>query len=125
MAFDIEVQRALTLKYIAYDPTTIALIPVVRSGNDEGGQSIVDGPPREPQTFKLIALTANQRMTLTVSGKERIIDYHLMGAYDSEMEVGDHWSDSDGNRYEVISIQAGHGYERKGFVEVHRSGDVV
>lgn len=123
MAF-IDVLREQTLKYIAYDPITIALIPVVRADTDEGGQSIVDGPPRTPQIFKLIALTSNQRLELTVSGKERIIDYHLLGAHDSLMEVGDHWSDSDGNRYEVIAIQAGHGYERKGFVEIHRVGDV-
>lgn len=123
MAF-IDVLREQTLKYIAYDPIILSLIPVVRSGTDEGGQSIVDGPPRAPQTFKLIALSANQRRELTVSGKERVIDYHLLGAHDSLMEAGDHWSDSDGNWYEVIRIDAGHGYERKGFVEVHRTGDV-
>jgi len=123
MAF-IDVLRQQTLKYIAYDPIELSLIPVVRSTTVEGGVSIVDGPVRDPQTFKLIALTSNQRLTLTVAGKERIIDYHLMGAHDSIMEVGDHWSDSDGNWYEVHAIQAGHGYERKGLVEQHRTGDV-
>jgi hypothetical protein len=112
----LEAQRALTIKYIEYDPTEIVLIPYVDTPSATGGFTRTEGVPKAPQTFKRIA-QSSARPIVTVAGVERIVDYVLLGAWDSNMEVGDHWTDpQDGAFYEVIAIEAGHGYERKGFV---------
>jgi hypothetical protein len=113
----LETQRALTLKYIEYDPTTIALIPYVDTPSATGGFIRTEGEPRSPQTFKRIAQGGNPRPTVTIAGVERIVDYVLLGVWDCEIEIGDHWTDDKGTIYEIILIQAGHGYEKKAFVE--------
>lgn len=124
MADLLTIQREQTRHFIAYDPQSIVLIPTVYSMTAQGGQSESAGSPRDAQDMRLIALNPQQRITITTSGgRERIIDFHLLGTYDAEMEVGDHWLDADGNRYEVVHIDAGHGYEKKGYVELHRSSD--
>jgi hypothetical protein len=124
--FDVEGQRAIlrqgTLNYIAMDPTTITLIPVVRTPQDDGSWVEEDGTPREPQDFKLISIEFTpqaQTVTLTQDGKERIIGFYLMGAYDCIMQPKDHWIGADGRTYTVIALMDGHGYETKGAVEAH------
>lgn len=122
----IEEQRRLTKVYIDYDPTVITLIPTIKTATPTGGYTESDGPPRIPQTFKKIAVAAfSAAPRITIAGVERIIDYVLLGEYDSIMEPGDHWFDSNGDRYTVIAIEAGHGYERKGFAERKKYPPVV
>lgn len=114
----LDTQKALTTQYIQYDPTEIVLIPYVDTPSSTGGFTRAEGTPKDPQTFKLIAQASfSTRPIVTIAGVERIIDYVLLGHWESDMEVGDHWTDPvDGALYEVIAIEAGHGYERKGFV---------
>lgn len=115
---DLEEQRRLTKVYIEYDPTMIALIPTVKTRTISAGFTESDGTPRAPQTFKRIAVGAfTAAPRVTIAGVERIVDYVLMGAYDSIVEPGDYWIDGNGDRYNVIAIEAGHGYEKKAFVE--------
>jgi hypothetical protein len=118
----IALQRQQTLNYISMDPTEIVLIPTVVTRQASGAQLHDDGPPRAVQTFKVIpqGFTAHgAKNTVTLNGKERVIDIVLMGAWDAVVEVGDHWVDNHGRRCEVISLDDGHEWEVKANVEAH------
>lgn len=114
---ELDVQRRLTREFIASGPTTIALIPSEAVVRANGGTSMSDGTPRTPQQFKLIPMTFNQRPTFTIDGVDRIIDYTLLGEWNSVMEVWDHWDDGEGGTNVIIALTDGHGYEKKGLVE--------
>lgn len=112
-------QRQATLAYIAYDPTTIVLIPSARVATSSGGFSEVDGTARTAQSVKLIELAYDQRPTVTQAGVERVIDYHLMGRWDMAIAVGDYWYDSEGTRWDVVGFSEGWDYMTKAFVARH------
>jgi hypothetical protein len=115
----VDVQRRQTAAFIADDPTTAALIPVTRTTLPNGGFTETDGTPRPPQTFKLSLLAYDQRPTITVAGVERLMDFHLIGPHDMAIEVGDHWVDEAGTRYEVAALTEGWGYMAKAVVFRH------
>jgi len=111
-------QVTMTAAFIATDPTTAALVPVVETRTATGGVAYTDGAPRVPQTFKLSVLNFDQRPEVTgAGGVVRKVDYHLIGMPDMAIAVGDHWTDGD-RRYEVVGFTDGHGYETKAFVTV-------
>lgn len=116
------VLRQGTIDYISIDPTTITLIPTVRTKQDDGSYMEEDGTARDPQTFKLISIEftpQGQTVTITQDGVERIIGFYLLGAWDCVMQPKDHWIGDDGRQYTVIALMDGHGYETKGAVEAH------
>lgn len=112
----LDIQRRMTREFIAQDPTTIELIPSLVTLQSSGGKKRFDGPPRQPQDFKLIPMTFDQRPTVTIDGVDRIISYTLVGAHNCIMELWDHWTD-DEDTYVIIAFAPGYGYERKGLVE--------
>lgn len=112
-------QRAATARFIENDPTTAALIPRDRVLTGGGGYQYTDGTPRAPQTFKLSLLAYDQRPTITVAGVERIMDFHLIGPYNMDIAVGDHWTDDAGTKYEVGGLTEGWDYEVKAVVFRH------
>lgn len=115
----LEAQRRMTAALIADDPTTAALIPVTRGTTPTGGYADVDGAPRAAQTFKLSLLAYDQRPTVTVAGVERLADFHLIGPYDMDIEVGDHWVDVEGTRFEVVALTEGWEWMVKAIVIRH------
>lgn len=115
----LDLQRDLTKWYIESDPTPLVLTPRIKEITPSGGTRWVDGPPRPEQRVKLIPLTYDPRPTVTINGVERIIDYHLFAEYGAQVAVGDHWSDPDGTRYEVIALADGLRYMVKALVERH------
>jgi hypothetical protein len=120
------VQRAITTAFIADDHTSIVLTPWTTAVTPGGGRSMVPGTPRAPQTFKLIPMTYDQRPTVTAGGVERIIDYTLLGEWDSIGEVWDRFDLGDETEYYiVVAIAPGHGYEKKYLCERHRYQDGV
>jgi hypothetical protein len=120
---ELKYQRRNTSWYIAYDPVEITLIPVVRTRTPSGGSAYVDGDPRLPQVMRLIATTSDQKPIVTLDGKERQIDFTLLGQWDAAMEPLDYWIDGEGQRYQVVEIvSAGRQYERKGLVVLHGHG---
>jgi hypothetical protein len=112
-------QRNATLAYIAYDPTTIELIPCTRAATPSGGFTEVDGTPRDAQSVKLIELAYDQRPTITVAGIERILDYHLMGRWDMAIDVGDYWIDEEGTRWDIVGFSEGWDYMTKAYASRH------
>jgi len=120
-----DVQRQVTMDFIAADPVTIVLIPRTETTTPGGHKTYVDGTPRAAQTFKLSLLGSDQRPIVTVSGQERRIEYHLIGAHDAIVAVGDHWTDADGTRFEVMGFTDGYGYETKALVYRHLPREAV
>lgn len=114
----LDIQRRLTREFIAQDPLTLELIPQALEVQLSGSKKLVAQAPREPQDFKLIPMTFDQRPTVTADGVERIISYTLLGTHDCAMGVWDTWSDDTGI-YLIVAFAPGHGYEKKGLVE-HR-----
>lgn len=120
---ELRVQRKNTSWYIAYDPIQVTLIPRTKTRTPSGGTAFADGIARLPQIMRLIPTTSDQKPTVTLDGKERLIDFTLMGQWDAEMEPYDYWRDGEGQRYEVVEIvSAGKAYERKGLVVLHGHG---
>ena len=108
------VQRRITDEFIAADPSTIVLIPRIATRTAAGGTAMVDGPARPPQVFKLIltsADTAGASVELsTEDSTERRKDFILFGRYDAYVNIGDHWTDHNGEEWEVTSIMPSDGY---------------
>lgn len=124
---ELDAQRRITKSFIEADPTTIVLTPQVVTITAGGGRKQELGTPRQEQTFKLIPMTFDQRPTVTAGGVERIIDYTLLGEWDSEGEVGDTFtlSEDAAEYYLVVAITDGHGYEKKLLCERHLFRDGV
>ena len=121
-----DAQRAITTAFIQDDPTAIVLTPQVVTVTPGGGRAMVPGTPRASQTFKLIPMTFDQRPTVTAGGVERIIDYTLLGEWDSVGEVWDKFDLGDETEYYlVVAIAPGHGYEKKYLCERHLYQDGV
>jgi pyridoxine 5'-phosphate synthase PdxJ len=123
LSVELKVQRRNTAMYIAYDPIQVTLIPRTQTRTPSGGTKFEDGEPRLAQVMRLIPTTSDQKPTVTLDGKERQIDFVLMGQWDAEMQPYDYWRDEEGQRYEVVEIiSAGKLYERKGLVVLHGHG---
>lgn len=125
MTAELDAQIRNTQAFIAMDPTDIELFPQEEQITANGGRQQVTGTPRTVQTFKLIPMTFDQRPTITAGGKERIIDYHLLGMPDAVVEVNDvFFLDAFPNDYYlVIAVSDGHQYEKKVLVERHLMKD--
>lgn len=115
--------RAQTKAFILAAPNTISLVPTFKAMQDSGGYRVVDGFPRQPQTFKLIATSSSERPTEAGpdTGVVRMHDYILLGEWDAEVRPGDHWTDQNNIRYEVIALVPYNGYETR--AEVTASGE--
>lgn len=112
---DLPVLRRQTDFFINENPLTISLIPVIAT-RSQGVWTTEDGAPRPPQTFKLIA-EQQPRPIVTQDGKEELVQFTLLGRYDAAMAVGDHWTDTDGKRYEIRAFAPYNGYEIRGLVD--------
>lgn len=121
-----EAQRRMTQALIDDDPTQAALIPRTKAVTPSGGSAYTDGPPRASQRFKLSLLAFDQRPEVTLAGGvARKMDYHLIGPHDMTIEIGDHWTDADGTRYDVTGFSEGWDYMRKAFVMRTLKGEKV
>lgn len=122
---EIAAQTRNTQAFIAMDPTVIELFPQEEQITSTGGRTMVTGTSRGDQTFKLIPMTFDQRPTITAGGKERIIDYHLLGMPDAVVLVNDVFflDDFPDDYFLVIAVSDGHQYETKVLVERHLMKD--
>lgn len=126
MSTELEAQRRMTVALVDADPTEAALIPRVKTVTASGAASYADGPARASQRFKLSLLNYDQRPDVTLAGGVvRKADYHLIGPHDMQVEIGDHWSDADGTRYEIVGFTEGWGYMRKAFVVRTLNGELI
>lgn len=106
-------QRLNTRAFIDANPSLIALQPVRRVAQSSGGYKYDATLPLRPvQKMRVVHLSDRDRPTITVDGRTYQAEVMLLGTWDATIERRDRWS-SDGQEYEVLEVQAGHGYETK------------
>lgn len=114
---ELVVNRKNTKAFIAARPSTLALIPVQKTKTASGGTTYSDLPPRAEQVLRLIQTTeaiGNVPGLLTsLDGRQLKVISQLLGPYDAEMAVGDHWMDENGKRCEIGELLPYNGYERR------------
>lgn len=115
-----EANRKLTSLLVQEDPTVIELLPRVKLRQPGGGFKSTDGPPREPQTFKVIfqkstTIGSSIEDTTGVSsaGGNQIHEYDflLLGEWDADIAIGDQWTDEYGQNWVIGGFQPNNGYE--------------
>lgn len=122
VSLELQVQRDNTVWFIEFDPADITLIPHARVRTASGGSKYEAGTPRVVQRFRVLPRSDFQKMIFTEDGKERQIDLTLMGEWNADMEIGDQWTDNEGQKYEIVEFVPRNGYERKALVVKHGHG---
>jgi hypothetical protein len=111
------VNRANTAAFIAARPSSIVLIPSVRTKTASGGTRSTDGTPRAAQTLRIVEQTTNAGNTPgrlpAGDGHEKRVSWLLLGAWDALMDVGDRWTDAFGAGYQIEELLPFNGYERR------------
>lgn len=118
-AAELQIKRRQTLAFIAANPYAVTLIPRVEVRTGAGGRVGSDGPPRLPQTLRLIdqsSASGNSPGALrSQDGLQRKGTHMLLGPYDASMALGDHWT-SGGKQYHISELLPDNGYEKRGMV---------
>jgi hypothetical protein len=117
-AVELDLHRKNTTAFIAVKPTTVALVPQDKVSQPSGGYKMVDQPARDPQTFRIIELGMNTTPPILVltDGKQRKVEFWLLGEWDANMSVNDHWMAEDGREWVVGDIVRSNQYETRGLV---------
>lgn len=117
VAGEIGMNRTLTHLFIQMDPTDVVLIPRTTIRTASGGTRTVDGDPRDLQTVKLIygGNTGSGRAGIidTGDGRERQFSYVMVMEWNAEVEPWDHFTDPEGQMWEVEEVLPLNGYEKK------------
>ena len=116
---ELEAHRKNTEWFIAWNPYEVTLIPRTREKSGSGSRW-VDGPPRVVQTMRLIPQSETTLPVTTADGKVRQITHVLLGRWDADMAIGDHWTDTVGSTFEVVDMSTPNGYEVKGLIQMHK-----
>lgn len=116
---ELAVNRRNTLAFIAARPYPVILIPQIRTRTVSGGVLYVPDVPRAQQTLRLIeqasAYGNSPGLLQSSDGKQRRVQFQLLGSFDAEIDVYDYWI-AAGLRYEVAELLPFNGYERRGQV---------
>lgn len=115
-AAELRAQRAITAAFVDANYQEIVLIPQIETKTSTGGKTWTDGAPRAPQRFHVIERVSSARIDTRVPGGEmRAEDFTLLGYWDAEIEVKDHFY-FQGGHWEIQSIEFENGYERRASV---------
>lgn len=106
--------RKGTAVSIGIDSHPIDLVPHKRVSKPGGVWDLVAQPSRGEQDFALEPSGATGSGN-TEGAAVHQWAYELVGAWDSEMEIGDTWTEGD-TIYRINAIQPNNGYERRGVV---------
>lgn len=121
---ELKVNRQNTKAFIDANPSSITLIPQTMHKTGSG-TSYVPGTPRAAQVMRVIDQTRTfgpqPGAVVAGDGKQRKLEYQLLGEWDAVMGLHDMWIDSDGIRWEIIDLLPDQEYERRG--QVMRYGE--
>jgi hypothetical protein len=116
-ASGIEINRTLTSWFISQDPVDVVLTPRVTGRTASGATATTDGPPRPAQrvTFVYGGNTGAGRAGIVEAGdgRDRMFSYVMVMEWDAEIEIADHFTDQEGQHWEVEEILPLNGYEIK------------
>lgn len=126
LAGELAVNRWNTEVFISFEPSSIALIPhvPVKTGT---GTTWQPQAARPVQVFRVIrqgtGLNPMTPGTVRASdGRQRRVEFQLLGKYDAVMGLYDSWTDSDGVRWEVADLVPDNQYEIR--AQVVRLGEI-
>ena len=107
------VHRLGTERFIAADPSQITL-KTRQTTMVAGTKTVVNGPDRPEQTFKIIWNYDNgvARFIQGDRGGVRRFDFILVGTYDAIVAIGDYWTVGN-QRFEIEYLFPGNDYEVK------------
>lgn len=116
---ELSMNRRNTTRFIQADPQTIVLTPQIRTVEGKVAK-FVDGTPRLPQVFKFIMQSAagGSIEQHTGDGTARRMDFQLLGDWNSQGDVYDHFLLGD-TKYKITAIVPDNGYERRFVVEAY------
>lgn len=115
---DLSVQRKLTAAFIATQPVELVLTPRVRERQPTGGTKWVEQTPRPPQTLRLVEPGGYPAPVRTADGKERVVEYMLLGMPEDTIGVYDVF-EAFGDRWEVVFLYHENGWETRAEVARH------
>lgn len=122
---ELEVQRSLTHAFIAANPVDLVLIPRERQMTGTGA-NLVDLPPRPAQTVRIIDQSSTSGpvpgTVVATDGKQRKVEYQLLGEWDATFGLMDYWVDGKGIRWEVAELLPYNNYEQRGQVVRYGQG---
>lgn len=115
---ELEINKKNTIAFIAAKPSQIALTPRVKEDTEGGGWRWEIGEPREEQTLRIIELgmQVTPPVIQLTNGKQRTVEFWLLGSFDAVMDKGDFWESEDGRVWEIGDIIRDNGYETRGLV---------
>lgn len=111
-AIELALNKKLTKWFIETDPTTLVLVPLVKVDRPGGAKKMENGTPRAAQDFKII-YPGGDGIVVTSDGTTRRFDFIILGEYDANLAIGDHWTESN-QHYSVEYLFPFNGYEVKG-----------
>lgn len=116
----LELQRKLTLDYIAYDSVSIELRARTKESDGAGGEKLIVQDPRPAQTFSLIEPGSSGFYPPTVSdaGEQYSVDFMLLGAHDADVRKNDVFT-HNGDDYMILAIMPFNDYETRAVVIRH------
>jgi hypothetical protein len=113
---ELEVNRANTAAFINANPVMVTLVPRVRSQSGEG-EVWSETAPRVAQKVRLIdqssAAGPTPGILSSLDGRQRTLEFFLLGEYDAEFGMNDRWTDGDGATWEILDLLPFNGYERR------------
>lgn len=115
----LKILRWQTKRFIDDDPFDIVLIPREKNRVPGGGYEMSDQPPRPTQRVKLVytgsarGVGGTEGTQVTADGVEHRYDYVIIGEWDMQIALGDYWTDSRGERWEVSGLIPDNEYERR------------
>lgn len=116
--FELRINRANTRDFISHRATEIILTPRDKLDTPSGGYKYQDGPPRPPQTFRIIELgTSSTPPVITLTdGNQREAEFWLLGEWDAQVAVDDYWTAPDGREWLVGDLVRDNNYETRALV---------
>lgn len=116
---ELEVNRLNTTAFIRANLSLVTLTPRTRARTGDG-YAWTEGADRPTQMMRLIDQSSAGGPTLgsvrAPDGRQREIDFHLLGEWDAEVGIYDCWTDESGLRWEVIDLFPRNGYETRAMV---------
>lgn len=114
----LDVQRALTKRFIDARPESIVFTPRSRTRLPAGGFKWTDGVPRAAEVVTFIELSAQSgfpRPVATLDGVERIVELEIVAQWGSPISRYDVFN-HQGKEWEVVDLFYDNGYEVRALV---------
>jgi hypothetical protein len=120
-AAELKALRAGTVAFIAANPVQLTLTPRKRITSGTG-TTFQNMPARNEQTLCLIDQSTTRSpspgVVQTSDGRERLVEFVLLGRWDAKVELWDTWTDANGV-WEVAQVFPDNGYELRAAVVRH------